>query len=395
MGSINTQNAHFIQRSFRGPRSSYFLFGPRGTGKTTWLKQKFKNGLIIDLLDPAVYRRYKARPERLRQLVDGNPDKRPVIIDEIQKVPELLHVVHSQMEEKPGLQFILTGSSARKVRGKGVNLLGGRAVLRSLHPFMASELEDNFDLDEALRNGLVPLVVSSRNPEDTLNAYIALYMKEEIQMEGLVRNIGDFARFLEAISFSHGSLLNISNVARECEVERKTVQAYVEVLYDLLMAYSLPVFAKRAKRAVTQHPKFYFFDSGVFRTIRPSGPLDRPDQIDGPALEGLVGQHLRVWIDYSRSSCRLYYWRTKGGSEVDFVVYGKEGLWAIEVKNTQRIHSNELRSLRTFLQDYPECSPILVYRGTERLLIDNILCIPCERFLRSIRPDQPLTPGKG
>ena len=379
-----------IKRYFKGPKSSYFLFGPRGTGKTTWLQLNCKNELTVDLLKPDVYRRFKARPERLREKIEGNPDKKIVIIDEVQKVPELLDPVHSLMEEKKELLFILTGSSARKIKQRGVDLLGGRALVRSLHPFMASELKDRFDLKKALHTGLVPLVVSSQNPKDTLNAYITLYMKEEIQMEGLVRNIGNFARFLEAISFSQGTLLNISNVARECEVERKTVQGYIEVLYDLLMAYSLPVFAKRAKRAVVQHPKFYFFDTGVFRTLRPSGPLDRPGEIDGPSLEGLVAQHIRAWIDYSRSSCKLYYWRTKAGTEVDFVIYGKEGFWAIEVKNTRNIRKNDLRPLKTFHQDYPECNPLFVYRGDEKLLIDNILCVPCETFLKSIKPNQPL-----
>lgn len=380
-----------IKRYFKGPKSSYFLFGPRGTGKTTWLKQNCKNGLIIDLLEPSVYRRFTAKPERLRENIEGNPEKKIIILDEIQKVPELLDAVHTLMEEKPELRFILTGSSARKIKQIGVNLLGGRALVRSLHPFIASELKDAFDLNKALQIGLIPLVVSAQNPEDTLNAYITLYMKEEIQMEGLVRNIGNFARFLEAISFSHGTILNISNVARECEVARKTVQDYIQVIYDLLMAYSLPVFTKKAKRAIVQHPKFYFFDTGVFRSLRPTGPLDRPSEIDGAALEGLVSQHLKAWIDYSHSAYNLYYWRTVAGTEVDFIIYGKEGFWAIEVKNTQNIRGNELRPLKTFHKYYPECNPLFVYRGNEKLLIENILCLPCETFLKNIKPNQPLS----
>jgi len=380
-----------IKRYFKGPKNSYFLFGPRGTGKTTWLKMNCKNELIIDLLDPGIYRRYKARPERLKELIKGNPDKNIVIIDEVQKVPELLDVVHLLIDNKPELKFILTGSSARKIKQKGVDLLAGRAIVCTLHPFMASELKDKFDLKKALHTGLVPLVVYAKNPVDTLNAYIALYMKEEIQMEGLIRNIGNFARFLEAISFSHGMVLNLSNVARECEVKRETVEGYTQILYDLLMAYSLPVFTKRAKRALIKHPKFYFFDAGIFRIIRPAGPLDRPGEIDGPNLEGLVAQHIRAWIDYSHSSCKLYYWKTKAGTEVDFIIYGKEGFWAIEVKNTKNIRSNELRPLKTFCQDYPECNPIYIYRGNEKLLIDNILCIPCDVFLKSIKPDKPLS----
>jgi predicted AAA+ superfamily ATPase len=383
-----------IKRFFQGPKSCYFLFGPRGTGKTTWLKQNCKSRLTIDLLEPVSFRRYKARPERLRELVEGNPDKKIVIVDEIQKVPELLDVVHVLMEEKPELQFILTGSSARKIKQKGVDLLGGRAIVRSLHPFMASELKDKFNLEISLKKGLIPLIFSAKDPEDTQNAYITLYLKEEIQMEGLVRNIGNFARFLEAISFSHGSILNVSNVARECEVERKTVEGYIDVLYDLMVAYSLPVFTKKAKRAVIQHPKFFFFDTGVFKTLRPSGPLDRPGEIEGPALEGLVAQHIRAWIDYSQSSCRLYYWRTKAGTEIDFIVYGKEGFWAIEVKNTRNIRKNDLRPLKTFHQDFPDCTPMFVYRGDEKMLIDDILCVPCETFLKSIEPSQPLISRK-
>ncbi|MBM3702131.1 MAG: ATP-binding protein [Actinobacteria bacterium] len=380
-----------LKRYFKSPKNSYFLFGPRGTGKTTWLKLNCENELIIDLLDPGIYRRYKARPERLKELIEGNPDKRNVIIDEVQKVPELLDVVHLIIEEKPELRFILTGSSARKIKQKGVDLLAGRAVVRSLHPFMASELGNRFDLEKALNTGLLPLVFYAQNPIDTLDAYITLYMKEEIQMEGFVRDIGSFARFLEAISFSHGTVLNLNNIARECEVKRETVEGYIEILYDLLMAYSLPVFTKRAKRAVIKHPKFYLFDSGVYRIIRPAGPLDRPGEIDGPNLEGLVAQHIRAWIDYSRSSYKLNYWRTKAGTEVDFIIYGKEGFWAIEVKNTRNISRNELRPLKTFCNDYPECKPVFVYRGNEKLLFDNILCIPCDVFLKSIIPDKPLS----
>lgn len=379
-----------IKRNFKDSPNSYFLFGPRGTGKSTWLKVNHKDALTIDLLEPATFRSFKSHPERLTDIIAGNPEKNIVIIDEIQKVPELLDAVHMHMEKSPERQFILTGSSPRKIKQAGVNLLGGRALLRSLHPFMASELKEAFKLDEALRTGLIPLVVASHEPAQTLEAYILLYMREEIQMEGLVRNIGDFARFLEAISFSHGAVLNISNVGRECEVGRKTVQGFIDVLYDLLMAYPVPVFARKARRTVIRHPKFYFFDTGVFMTLRPSGPLDRPEEIHGAALEGLVAQHLRAWIAYRQSSCRLYYWRTRAGTEVDFIVYGDDGFWAIEVQNSRTVRSQDLRSLKAFCDDYPECTPLLVYRGDTQLYRDGILCAPCATFLHSIKPDQPL-----
>ncbi len=379
---------HFVKRFFQGIRNSYFLFGPRGTGKSTWLKHNLKNALFIDLLQPDIFRRYKARPERLREVVRGNPDKKVIILDEIQKAPELLDTVHFLREEDHALQFILTGSSARKIKQSGVDLLAGRAAVRNLHPFMAAELQEKFQLSEALQTGLIPLILSSSDSKDSLNAYVSLYIKEEVQMEGLIRKIGNFARFLEAVSFSHGAVLNISNVARECEVERKTVQGYIEVLLDLLMAFSLPVFSKRAKRTVVHHPKFYFFDTGVFRTLRPSGPLDRPEEIEGAALEGLIAQHLRAWNDYSGARFNLYYWRTRAGTEVDFILYGRDGFWAIEVKNTAAIRNKDLRPLVSFRQDFPECVPIFLYRGNEKLLVNGIACIPCEIFLKD------LTPGK-
>ena len=171
-------------------------------------------------------------------------------------------------------------------------------------------------------------------------------------------------------------------------MERKVVSSYIEILEDLLLAFRLQVFTKRAKRATSIHPKFYLFDVGVFRSLRPSGPLDQPSEIEGSALEGLVAQHLRAWIAYSRGSHELYFWRTRSGVEVDFVLYGTEGIWAIEVKNTERLRSEDMRALRAFRDDYPESHALLIYRGTERLLRGGILCLPCEDFLKSLVPDK-------
>lgn len=248
----------------------------------------------------------------------------------MQKTPALLPVIHALIEEKRGMTFILTGSSSRKLKRSGADLLAGRAVVRTMHPFMAAEIFSSFDLDRALHHGLLPLVWKGKDPEDILRAYAALYVREEVQMEGLVRNVGDFSRFLEAISFSQSSLLNLSNVARECEVERKVVESYVHILEDLLLAFRLPVFKKRAERAVAVHPKFYFFDAGVYRSLRPRGPLDRPQEIDGHALEGLVAQHLRAWNAHGGEQHQLAFWRTRSGVEVDFVIYGPRDFWAVE-----------------------------------------------------------------
>ena len=380
---------HLVQRFFQLPRSSFFLFGPRGTGKSTWLQEALPEALYLDLLQPDSYRELSSRPERLRELVNAEPPDRPVIIDEIQRVPELLTVVHALIERDRERRFALTGSSARKLRRGGVDLLAGRAVRETLHPFMAAELPD-FDFDRSLRIGLLPLVVAAPEPLKVLDAYANLYLDEEIRFEGWARQVGDFARFLEAVSFSHAAVLNVSEVARECEVQRKTAAGYVEVLEDLLLAFRVPVFTRRARRKTSAHPKLYLFDSGVFRTLRPSGPLDRREEIDGAAFEGLVAQHLRAWIAYSGSDSRLYFWRTAKGAEVDFVVYGSDGFWAIEVKNSAKVRPLDLRGLRSFRHDYPECSAMLLYRGTERLRIDGIWCLPGEEFLRGLRPSRQL-----
>ena len=346
----------------------------------------FPDSLYIDLLDPAEARQYSAYPERLRERLIALPAETTVVVDEIQKLPRLLDVIHSLIEEKAGWRFVLTGSSSRKLKRSGVNLLAGRVLLRTLHPFMAAEVSSIFTLENALKIGLLPIVLDSTEPGEVLRAYAALYLREEVQMEGLIRDLGNFARFLEVISFSHASVINISNVARECAIGRKTVEGYIGVLEDLLLGFRLGVFRKRAKRELISHPKFYLFDAGVFRSLRPKGPLDRPEEIDGPALEGLVAEHLRAWIAYTDSDYSLNFWRTRGGAEVDFVVYGPRGFYALEVKNSDKIYSGDLRHLRTFKRDYPECKGYFLYRGKERLIKDDILCLPCEQFLLRLRP---------
>lgn len=378
---------NYTKRFFNAPADSFFIFGPRGTGKSTWLKMNYPDAYLIDLLDDRTFRNYISDPGRIQQVVQANPNKRCFIIDEVQKAPVLLDSIHRLIEDYRTHQFILTGSSARKLRRSGVNLLAGRALLTHFHPFMAAELGSNFSLNKALITGLIPLVVSASSPKKTLESYIALYLKEEIKEEGLVRDIGAFARFLETISFSHGSILNLSNIARECHVSRKIVENYISIVEDLLLGYKLPIFVKRAKRAMTSQPKFYLFDSGVYHHLRPRGPLDNSDEIAGISLEGLVLQHLKAWCDYSDAQVTCYFWRSRGGAEVDFILYGEDHFHAIEVKNGRTIHPQTLRSLKTFVSDYPEANPILLYRGNEKLVIDEITCWPVEDFLNQLKPN--------
>ncbi len=375
-------------RFFDAPEGHFFLLGPRGTGKTWWTRQRYPQALRIDLLDPETLRSLAARPERLRELIMARPDARQVVIDEVQKLPELLEVIHLLIEEKRDVQFILTGSSARKLRRAGVNLLGGRAAQKTLHPFMAAELGARFQLAQALRLGMLPMVLAAPQPEETLRAYNGLYLREEVQMEGLVRNVGNFARFLESISFSQAAVLNLANVARDCQLNVKTVEGYLDILEDLLLSFRLPVFTRRAKRELAGHPKFFFFDAGVFRANRPAGPLDVASEIDGAALEGLVAQHLRAWCDYSSGNHRLHYWQTRSKLEVDFVIYGDREFHAVEVKNSAHVKPEDLRGLVNFGEDYPECKRWLLYRGRERFVQDGVLCLPCEDFLRHLIPNK-------
>ena len=379
-----------IPRYFTPPQQHFFLFGPRGTGKSTFLKVTYPDAYTIDLLQPDTLRRYQARPELLIEQVRGNPSASVIIVDEIQKVPKLLDAVHKLIEEKSGQQFILTGSSARKLKRSGTDLLAGRALLKHMHPFLLNEGKGHVNFDAALESGLLPLVALAEDPVETLKTYVALYIREEVQYEGLVRNIGNFSRFLEAISFSHASLLNISNVARECEVERKVVENYISILEDILLATRLKVFSKRAQRAVVSHPKFYLFDVGVFKALRPKGPLDSPQEINGAALEGLVYQHLRAWNSYQNNPYELFFWKSRGGVEVDFILYGEQGILAIEVKNTARIRPGDLKPLIEFKKDYPMSKTVLLYRGEERLLRSGILCLPCDEFLSSLDPEKQL-----
>lgn len=380
----------FVKRFFQESEQSFFLFGPRGTGKSTWVTQNIKKAFYIDLLAADVYRSFSARPERLRETAEAQTGTNTIVIDEVQKIPELLDVIHQLMELHKEWRFVLTGSSARKLKQAGVDLLAGRALTKTLHPFMAAELGEAFSLENALTLGLVPLIIGAQNPAETLKSYAALYLKEEVQMEGLVRNIGAFSRFLESASFSHGSILNVTEVARECQIARKSAEGYFAILEDLLLAFRLPVFSKRAKRHLSSHPKFYYFDAGVFRSIRPRGPLDAPAEIDGAALEGLVAQHLRAWIAYGGDHCDLYFWRTKSGNEVDFIVYGEDTFFALEVKNASRINSKSLTGLLAFKEDYPQAQVCLLYRGKERIKIRGILCLPCDEFLKNLIPRQKI-----
>lgn len=362
-------------RLLKPPRNkSFFLFGSRGTGKTTWVRSNFPNSVYLDLLNAQTYNRMLADPSRLEEMIPANyPDF--VIIDEIQRVPKLLNEVHRLIESKK-YKFIMTGSSARKLRRGGENLLAGRALTYFLHPLTAMELGTDFRLDECLQFGCLPAVFSEENKEKYLASYVQTYLQQEVIQEGISRNLNAFARFLETASFSQGSVLNMSHVSREAAVNRKVVEDYFCALEDLLLAVRLPVFAKKAKRRLISHNKFYFFDAGIYRTIRPLGPLDQSGSVGGIALESLFFQNLRAVNDYLDLGYDLFYYRTATGIEVDFVIYGKCGLRAFEIKSKKNIFPADLKNLKVFLLDYPMAKGYLLYGGKERQYFGNIKVIP-------------------
>jgi predicted AAA+ superfamily ATPase len=381
---------HYVKRFFHEPKNSYFLFGPRGTGKSTLTSFIHPDALLIDLRLHKEKMRFASNPDLLKAVVEAQSEGKTIIIDEIQKVPELLPIVHILIERKKNWKFILTGSNARKLKRSSQDLLGGRALKRVLYPFMAAEIKEAFELEDALAYGLLPLRFSTENPLETLEAYIGLYLEEEIKMEGFVRQIQPFSRFLQSMSFSHGEILNVTNISRDCHVKRTTVDSWISILEDMFIAFQLEVFADKAKRDLSAQPKFYFFDTGIYQALRPHSIKDVKRVIDGHALEGLVAQHLVAWKEYTTQKHSMHFWRTRSGVEVDFIIFGPLGFWAIEVKHSDTVHPADLNPLNAFVEDYPEAQPILLYRGKDTLLLKNCLCLPVESFLTQLMPNSPI-----
>lgn len=364
---------------FNDHNTSIFLFGARGTGKTTWLKSLYPENIYFDLLDPEIYTELQANPKRLSNYIPDDYDQW-IIIDEVQKIPELLDEIHRLIEHKK-YRFILTGSSARKLKRKGSNLLAGRALTYAMYPLTAGEIGDDFDLMQAIEFGQLPATKSAADPARFLKTYTATFLKEEVQQEGLTRNIGAFSRFLETASFSQGALLNMTEIARESAIKLNTVKNYFDILDDLLLAYKLPVFTKRAKRRMVAHPKFYFFDVGIFLSLRPRSIVDTTQELNGVALETLFFQELRAINDYFEFNYDLYYWRTSHGVEVDFIACNQKALLAFEVKSKKRISSKDLKGLKTFKQDYPMAKCYIIHMGERREYHGDITAIPLREAL--------------
>lgn len=370
-------------RIFTPPENqSYFLLGPRGVGKSVFIKSRYPSAIYLDLLQDELYNTLLSSPERLSNLIPQ--DYRDiVVIDEIQRIPSLLNEVHRLIENRK-LRFVLTGSSARKLKTHQSNLLGGRAAYCRMHQLCAEELGSSFDWKKSLVNGNLPQAIKLTDAKQFLSGYIRLYLQEEIQAEALTRNLPNFARFLQAASFSQGAPLVVSNVASDCHVSRKVVENYFAILRDTLLSHEIPIFTRRAKRKLLNKIKFYFFDVGVFRQIRPTGVIDSPTEIDGISLESLVLQEMLATINGHNWGYEIFYWRTQRHLEVDFILYGTRGFKAIEVKCAESVKERDFKGLLEFKKDYPECDPIMLYVGDREYSWKGTSVTNVENFLKNL-----------
>ena len=350
--------------------NSIFLFGGRQTGKSTILRQQFPQSIYIDLLDNSIKERYRRSPALLYDTLKEKPEGTLVIIDEIPEVPALLDEVHRLIVES-GIVFILCGSSARKLKRKGHNTLGGRAFPVYLYPFVSAEIPD-FDIDRAVTYGMIPPHYLSRNPTRLLAGYINVYLKEEIKEEALVRNLDAFQRFLEVAALTDGEIINNNNIAQDCGVHATTVNAYFDILEDTLIGYRIPAFRKVMKRRLMQAPKFYYFDIGVANHLLHRKELVRGSADYGHAFEHLVIQEIYAWLHYSHSEETLSYWRTYTGIEVDSII--GDARVAIEIKSAEEIQPRHLKGLKAFADEYPESRRILVSLDKFTRTIDGIEC---------------------
>lgn len=362
---------------------SFFLFGPRATGKTSLIKARYPDALYLDLLNSELYQDLLANPSRLQELIPPKFNNY-IVLDEIQRIPELLNEVHRAIESSSHHRFILTGSSARKLRRHGHNLLAGRALTYYLHSLSAAELDSDFDLKNALRYGTLPAIFQESDKNGYLHSYVDTYLREEIMQEGLTRNLSAFSRFLEIASFSVGSPINTTAIARDAMIGRKVVENYFSIVQDLMLGYFLPAFTRRTKRRIITHPKFYFFDTGIFQTLRPMGPLDSTSEIGGHALENLFFQNLISINDSLSLGYNFYYHQTVGGSEVDFVAYGSQGLFAFEIKHSPHFSPFQLHPLTAFGEEYPEAKLYFIYTGTQKLYVKNITILPAHTALLTL-----------
>jgi predicted AAA+ superfamily ATPase len=361
-------------------KKSHFLLGPRQTGKSTLWRRTLPHAHPIDLLDAKTFRRLTARPEELGTLIAELPLSIPIVIDEIQKAPSLLDEVQRVLDNEPRRRFLLTGSSARKLRREGVNLLGGRAWTQRLHPLVTPECE-GVPLAVRLVRGSLPSVIDSSHAADELFAYVGSYLKEEIHAEGLTRSLGAFSRFLEVAGTCAGEQINFTAIGNDAQVPARTVKDHFQVLEDTLIAALLPPFALTRKRKAVSTPKFYFFDVGITNAL--AGTLDESSSQDmlGRRLEHLVHDELAAFVSYRAPRSKLTYWRTRTGMEVDFVL---DERLAVEVKAKSTIRDADLKGLLALGEEFPDMALVLASLEPSPRRVGRVRILPAEAFLSEL-----------
>ena len=374
-------------------RQSAFLWGPRKTGKSTYLKQTFPNSIVFDFLKTDLMLDFSRRPSLLRERILAQSETHlahPIILDEVQRVPPLLDEVHWLIENRR-LRFVLCGSSARKLKRGGGNLLGGRAWRYEMFPLVTDELEEGeIDLLTILNRGLIPDHYVSSQYRRSLTAYLQDYLKEEVFAEGLTRNVPAFSRFFEAMGFAHGELTNFSNVARECGVSSKTVKEYYQILVDTLLGSMVAPFKRRQSRQViTRSPKFYLFDVGVAGILVKRHLSETRGPVFGKAFEHFIFCELNAHASYSEIHYDVRFWRTKSGLEVDFVL--GDGEVAIEVKGTNRVDARSLRSLRPFVEEYAPRKAFVVCNEPAERVVGSVRILPWRKFLQMLWSGEVIT----
>lgn len=374
-----------LPRILKAPKQSFFLMGPRGSGKSTWVRSIFPDAYVIDLLSEETYQRLLLNPGQFADELRAVPASRWVIVDEVQRLPNLLNEVHRFVENKR-LNFVLCGSSARKLKRAGVNLLAGRALHRAMHPFVPAELGSHFDLDLMMQYGSLPIVWDSSVRQETLSAYAQMYLKEEIQAEALVRNLPGFARFLPIAALFHGRNMNVSNIAREAGVSRTTVNGYLDILVETLLCFKVPAYDAKLRVRERKLPKWYWCDPGIVRAMKRSTGKLIPEE-KGALFEGMVAQLLRAYKDYRGAFDEMYYWAPSGpsGMEVDFILVRGSELIGIEAKSGSHFMDAWCKGLRAVESLHGLKRRILVYpKGPAMKTKDGISILPFSQFAEEL-----------
>ncbi len=359
---------------------SVFLWGARQVGKTTLLEMLYPNARYYDLLLSKEFERLLRRPSLLSEELETANEGELVIIDEIQKIPQLLDEVHSLIHKKK-LRFILSGSSPRKLKRIGANLLGGRALKKTLLPLVSAEIPD-FDILKAVNNGMIPRHYAVNNPWERFRSYIGVYLNEEIREEAISRKLNSFTRFLEIAAFSNTEMVVYKNIAQDCGIDHRTVKEYFEILQDTLVGYLIPGFSATKKRRAILAPKFYYFDVGVANYLSNRKNIQQGTESFGHAFEHLIIQELIAYINYNDLNEDITYWRTSSGYEVDAII--GNGRIAIEIKSSNEVNARHLKGLKAFLEDFPEARSIVVSMDKNKRILNGVEIFPAKEFLKSL-----------